>query len=267
MIKSDFHMHSDFSSDSQIPMGLMIEQAINIGLERICFTEHMDFDFQEVMGMTFQVDTPLYMKKLFKLRQVYANKIEVLFGIEVGVMAYLAERLNKYISKYPFDFVIASSHMADGKDPYVEGYFDIGEKQGVEVYFKSIADNIRAFKDFDSYGHLDYVARYLPSGISAYNVDDYKDILDEVLTLLIESGKGMEINTSGLKYGLGFTHPHTKIIKRYKELGGEIITIGSDAHKPEHIGFAFAETREILDKCGFKAYSYFKNRKPIFVDI
>ena len=267
MIKHDFHMHSEFSSDSTAPMSSMIESAIEKGLEKICFTEHMDFDFKEVMGMTFQVDTPEYMKALFNIKERYSSRIEVLFGIEIGVMSYLSERLEKYINSFPFDFVIASSHLVNGKDPYVEGYFDIGEKQGIDLYFQSIAENIKAFKNFDVYGHLDYVVRYVPSGVKTYNVNDYKDIIDEILKLLTDNGKGLEINTSGIKYGLGFAHPHIEILKRYRQLGGEIITVGADAHKPEHIAYSFNEVDDILKSAGFNYYSYFKDRRPCFVKI
>ena len=81
---------------------------------------------------------------------------------------------------------------------------------------------------------------------------------------VIQKGKGIELNTAGFKYGLGFCHPHPDIIRRYRELGGEIITIGADAHKPEHIAYDFKKVSEILSMCGFKYYTEFKNRKPIF---
>ena len=93
---------------------------------------------------------------------------------------------------------------------------------------------------------------------------DYADIIDEILKLLIEKEKGLEVNSAGLKYGLPFAHPHPDVLKRYRELGGEIITIGADAHKPEHIAYDFAKAEEILKSCGFKYYTEFFEQKPVF---
>ena len=85
-----------------------------------------------------------------------------------------------------------------------------------------------------------------------------------ILKYLIEHGKGIELNTSGLKYGLPFAHPHSDILKRYRELGGEIITVGADGHKPEHIAYDFDKVSGILKDCGFKYYTEFSERKPHF---
>ena len=102
---------------------------------------------------------------------------------------------------------------------------------------------------------------YNGRSLTIYN---YADYIDEILRYLIEHGKGLEVNTAGFKYGLGFAHPHPDILKRYKELGGEIITIGADGHKPEHIAYDFYKISAILKGCGFKNYTEFRKRKPIF---
>ena len=113
-------------------------------------------------------------------------------------------------------------------------------------------------------GHLDYVVRYGKSREKEYSYTDYADIIDEILKLLIEKEKGLEVNSAGLKYGLPFAHPHPDVLNHYRELGGEIITIGADAHKPEHIAYDFAKAEEILKSCGFKYYTEFFEQKPVF---
>lgn len=113
-------------------------------------------------------------------------------------------------------------------------------------------------------GHLDYVVRYGKNQAESYAWYQYADCIDEILKHLIYNGKGLELNTAGLKYGLGFAHPYPEILRRYKELGGEIITIGSDAHRPEHIAYDFAKAKEILKRFGFKYYSQFTGRKVMF---
>ena len=128
-------------------------------------------------------------------------------------------------------------------------------------------ENIRTFDSFDVYGHLDYVVRYGPHKDAQYSFEKYRDILEDILKLLIEKGKGIEINTGGLKYGLKELHPCTGLLKRYKELGGEIVTVGSDAHKPENIGFGFARAEEVLKACGFRYYTLFQQRRPAFLPL
>ena len=90
-------------------------------------------------------------------------------------------------------------------------------------------------------------------------------MIDEILRKLVSLGKGIELNTGGFKYGLGHPHPTEEIIRRYRELGGEIITVGADAHKPEHVAFDFAKVPSILKEAGFTHYTVFKNRKPEFI--
>lgn len=121
-------------------------------------------------------------------------------------------------------------------------------------------ENVRTSDCFQTLGHLDYVVRYGKSREKEYSYTDYADIIDEILKLLIEKEKGLEVNSAGLKYGLPFAHPHPDVLKRYRELGGEIITIGADAHKPEHIAYDFAKAEEILKSCGFKYYTEFLNK-------
>jgi histidinol-phosphatase (PHP family) len=124
--------------------------------------------------------------------------------------------------------------------------------------------DIRAIKDFDVLGHIDYIVRYGKEKEKYYSYTKFSDEIDEILKYLIAHGKGIELNTAGFKYGLGFCHPHPEILKRYCELGGEIITIGADGHKPEHIAYDFEKVAPILRECGFKYYTEFKERKPVF---
>ena len=132
-------------------------------------------------------------------------------------------------------------------------------------YFESILENMEAFTDFDVYGHIDYIVRYNPNRKDNYSFSAYQDILDEILKKIIFLGKGIELNTGGFKYGLGHPNPHEDILKRYRELGGEIITTGSDAHVTDYLGYEFAKAYEILKKVGFSYYTIFKGRKPEFL--
>lgn len=263
MITADFHTHTDFSSDSEQPMEGALEALISKGIKTVCFTEHMDMDYP---GGEFILDTAAYRARLLELREKFRGRIGVLFGVELGLMDYLAPRLREYVSEWDFDFIIGSSHLVDGVDPYYPEYFSKhGDYNGILRYFESILANIRAFDDFDVYGHLDYVVRY--SGAKNYHPADFAELLDEILKTLISMGKGIELNTAGLKYGLEFAHPHPELLKRYRELGGEIITVGSDGHKAEHYAWDFDQAGDILRNAGFGYYTVFRGRKPQFVKI
>ena len=263
-MKADFHLHSSFSADSDTPMRQMVEKGISLGLSVMCFTEHMDYDYKDE-GMLFETDMPAYFRTFQELKEEYARNIELLFGIELGLQPYLKERCSALVDSWDFDFVIGSSHVVDGKDPYYPAFFQgRTEKEAYQAYFQSVIDNLNTFSCFDVYGHIDYVVRYGPNQNRFYSYAEYRDQLDEILRLLVEKNAGLELNTGGFSYGFGHPNPHEDILKRYRELGGEFITIGSDAHAPMRIAADFDRAEEILKKCGFRYYAVFRKRKPFF---
>lgn len=268
MINADFHVHTDFSSDSKAPMELMIQQGIQLGLKKICFTDHMDYDYPPVSDHTFVFDPEAYMKKLDDMKTKYNKQIEILTGIELGLQPHLTDRLTALVKAYPFDFIIGSSHVIDHMDPYFPEYWvNKSIEDGIHRYFESIIENCRLFQGFHIYGHIDYIIRYVPGQTEKradYAYSYYADILDEVLETIISHGKGIEINTAGLKYGHAFPHPKPEVLKRYRELGGELITIGSDAHKPEHLCYDFTIVPDLLKSLGYRYYATFSQGKPVY---
>ena len=116
----------------------------------------------------------------------------------------------------------------------------------------------------NGFGRIGRLAFRQMFGAEGYSYRKYADEIDEILKHLISYGKGLEMNMAGMKYGLGFPNPHPDVIRRYRELGGEIVTIGADAHRPEHVAFDYEQAGEILTGCGFSYYAEFKGRKPVF---
>lgn len=268
MILADYHVHSDFSSDSTTPTEQMVEQGIKLGLKKICITDHMDYDYPEQLGLTFVFDPDKYMEKLEELKRLYYKKIEILTGIELGLQPHLAGKHTELINNYPFDFIIGSSHVVDHMDPYHSEYWENRTPaNGIQRYFESIIENCKSYQGFHIYGHIDYIIRYVPNQKETkydYSYFDYSDLLDEVLKTIISYGKGIEINTAGLKYGLGYPHPKQEVLKRYLELGGELITIGSDAHRPEHLCYDFHLIPDFLKALGYRYYATFTQGNPSF---
>lgn len=269
LLTADCHLHSSFSGDSDASMEEMIRKGISLGLKTMCFTEHQDFDYPdspEGPGSIFLLNTDSYLYDLARLKEKYAGQIRLLFGVELGLQPEVMRQNAVYARSYDFDFIIGSSHICHGKDPYYPAFYEgRSENQAYLEYFESILENIRKFSNFDVYGHLDYVVRYGPDRDRNYSYEKYKDVLDAILKLLLEKEKGLELNTGGLKSGMRDFHPCADILKRYRELGGEIITVGSDAHDAEHLAGHFDRAAEALKACGFRYYTVFEKRVPEFV--
>ena len=289
MIKTDHHMHTDASLDSSSSIEDMIKQAIKIGLTEICITDHTDFaliddvnnwglnDKQKswvkplANGKTCEItkiEFDQYIDNYKRLAALYKNKITVLMGTEIGLCNASYNAIITHAAKYPFDFIIASQHSAAKYDICLnrEAYFlNRCKGDAYASHLEEVIRNIRTFDCFDVLGHLDYIIRYAPFKDRDMHVHKFDDQLRLLLRTLVEKGKGIEINTSGFRYGLGRAHPSIEILQLFRKLGGEIITIGSDAHKPEDIGSHFTKAKEILHAAGFKAYTKFAQRKPTFV--
>jgi len=246
----------------------MALRGIELGLTDMCFTEHMDIDFiypdPGEDGM-YELNTDSYLYELIRCKEKYAGKVKLLFGVELGLQPHLKREQAVYAKSYDFDFIIASSHLCNRKDPYHPYFFEgRSDEEGYREYFSSILENLKAFGNFDVYGHLDYVVRYGKEKDKDYHYDKYKDILDKILETLIRDGKGIEVNTGAIGYGLKEFNPCTDILKRYRALGGEIVTVGSDAHEPDAIARGFERAAQVLTECGFRYYAVFEKRTPEF---
>ena len=266
-IKADYHLHSSFSGDSDTPMEDMILQGISQGLSAMCFTEHLDMDYpyQDTEEGLFELNTDSYLYELIRLKEKYADKIRILFGVELGVQPHLRRELAVYAKSYDFDFIIASSHICNKKDPYWPSFYEgRSDEEAYLEYFSSIPECLKAFGNFDVYGHLDYVVRYGKTKDADYHWETYKEQIDRVLKTLLSMEKGIEVNTGATGYHLKDLNPCTGILKRYRELGGEFVTIGSDAHSPCAIARSFDLAAEVLRSCGFRYYATFEKRVPEF---
>ncbi len=265
-MRADVHMHCGFSNDSESRPEDMVESAIAKGLSVICFTDHYDKDNLD-WGDEAIFDVESYFQKMIELQEEYRDQIDIRIGAEIGMQPYLAEYYQNFIAQHPFDFVIGSVHSVLEHDVALDFFQKHSDPEGYKIYFEEMLQDVQKIKSYDVLGHLDYIVRYSNQGSKGFDLNDYMDIIEEILKQVIAHGKGIEMNMSGLKYGLGAPHPQPEIIKRYRELGGEIITVGADGHIPEHIAYDYHLADDILKSCGFKYYTEFKGRKPLFVKI
>ena len=274
MIKADYHTHCNFSTDSDTTPESMILGAIQKGITHFCFTDHMDLDYP---GTTkekplFEFEAKHYFETLCPLQEQYKDKLDISIGIELGLRldrTDLNKTMYQLLADYPFDFTLGSIHVLEDKDPYYESYWqEYSSSKNVLInYFNHLLHSIQQFDNFDALGHLDYIIRYIPDfyGTKDYSYKEHKEVIDEILKLLIQKNKALEINTKGLISGLSCFHPKLEILTRYVELGGTLLTIGSDAHEPNAIGTQFKRTEELLLTCNIKGYFVYKNHQPQFI--
>lgn len=266
-MKIDYHTHTNFSPDSKADPSSMIDRAIELGLETICITDHYEGRGTGT-NLRSTIDNEVYVNTLLRLKADYADKINVKIGAELSLNLEHRSLFQTLVNEYPMDFIIGSNHNMPGGWPW-NGKKDKGmsDKKWYETGLIETHTLIKEIKEFDVLGHLDYIVRYGNFQTKEYIVSDYTDIIGEIFKVLIEDGKGIEINASGFKYGLGFAHPHIEVLKMYKELGGEIITIGSDAHAPEHLAYNYRGVQAQLENAGFRYYTEFNKRNPKFCAI
>ncbi|MCG7344557.1 histidinol-phosphatase HisJ family protein [Sporosarcina sp. ACRSL] len=259
----DYHMHSSFSGDCTVDMEEMVKGAIAKGVSEICFTEHIDYDYPDD-SIEFDFDKQKYDERIIELRRKYEGQIRIKKGVEIGVQPHLLERYDGMLKEESFDFIICSMHTVDRKGLH---YGDLFKGSTVEEaslkYYNELLHCVKNFTNYSILGHVDLIKRYAPEVLE----NDFHDVLREIFNVIIPAGKGIELNTSGVRYGLPNGLPSDDVLKLYKECGGEIITLGSDAHKPEQIAFDFKESLELLQSIGFRYIATFEGLKPTFHSI
>lgn len=267
MIKTDYHMHTSYSVDSEENMEEIVKSAIDKGLIEIMLTDHLECTDPGCKDITKVIDYDKYYSEVLELREKYPQ-IYIGLGAEINLEPEIVKETNEYLSKYPFDFIIGSTHASDFVDIAMPPFYTGKTRdEYYDMFFKLGKKCLELDYDFDVFGHIDYIVRYGGYSERVLDVNLHKEAISQVLKALIDKGKGIEINTSGIRYGLGHTHPRIEILKMYKEFGGEIITIGSDSHQKETLGNDFNIAEEMLKESGFKYYTRFEKRIPKFEKI
>lgn len=256
---ADYHMHTSFSDDSTYPMEEEVKKAIALGLDEICFTEHVDYGVKT----TDNCDYPAYVKEFQRCKEKFKDQISIKFGIEFGMQVHTIPQFQRDFDQYDFDFVILSCHQVEDKE-FWRQEFQQGktQKEYNEKYYQEILGVMQNYNDYSILGHLDMIKRYDEAG--DYPFEKVKGIITEILELAIKQDKGIEVNTSCFRYGINDLTPSREILRLYKDLGGKIITIGSDSHQESHVGCRIAEVQQELKNMGFQQFCTFDKMKPIF---
>lgn len=262
----DFHVHSRHSEDCHQTVATMCEAAARMGVEQLCFTDHIDIGVYPG-GFTIREPEKL-VEEVLEARAAFPQ-MEILLGAEVGAMPKTHGQEVALLNRLPLDFLLLSCHDAGGIDPYdLSCYEGRTREQAVEAYFRSILTAVTLYERFSSLAHIGYIYRYI-SKYGLYGEDarrylksDAPDILDAVLLRVIEAGASLEINMS--EYERGVTMPHADILRRYAELGGRSATYGSDAHFPQHIARFFPQACELLKSVGISFLATYRQLSPTY---
>jgi histidinol-phosphatase (PHP family) len=264
----DYHMHTFFSQDGKMTMNQACEKAVSVGLDEIAITDHMDIDLPDNKDAFQIADMDKYIESIRTVKEKFKGRLKVKTGIEIGLQDWTLETARSLVKKYPYDFVIASIHIVDGLDPYFPEFHKTHNKvQSYTSYYRTIYELLKDYDDFNVWGHLDYVRRYIPEKYEAQDHTIGIELVEAILKLLVERGKGLEVNTKGYMHYSKKPHPHPDILKWFRELGGEIITIGSDAHSVEYVGYENKRALEWIKNAGFDYVTSFTAMKPEFIRI
>lgn len=282
---ADYHLHCEFSDDSEETMENQIKQALKLGLNEMCFTDHVDYgikkDWDAPDGITYRdgiehgvhvhlplanVNYPKYFALLNEMKTKYENQITIKKGLEFGIQSITVSDYKKLFDKYKdeLDFVLFSMHQVNNLEFWNQD-FQKGktQKEYNDEYYNEIYKTMKLFKNYSCLAHLDLLSRYDENGI--YPFEKEKEMIAEILKLAIYDKKGIEINTSSWHYGLKDTQPSRAILKLYKDLGGTIITVGSDAHKTEFLADHIKDAYKILkEEIGFNEICTFDHMRPTF---
>ncbi len=277
----DCHTHSRNSFDADNDTVIeRCERAIQLGLDAMAITDHcevnryfdkehytIDFE-QKYDDYGFKSAFEASMDETDAAKDLFNGKFNLICGLELGQPLSDLDVTEKILSDKRLDFVIASMHELPKHDDFA--FIEYSEKNVSMLLEKNFNEilKIAQWGKYDVLGHITYALRYI-QGEQGIQVDmsPYRDIIAEIFKAVIQNGKGIEINTSGLRQKYGDTFPSLEYVKLYRELGGEIITVGSDCHKTADLAKGTAEGIQLAKQAGFDKIAYFINRKPYFLNI
>lgn len=271
---ADYHVHTEFSDDSTYPIEQVVKDAIAMQINEICFTDHVDYGIKDDLNFKYpikyrksqpltNVDYPNYYSKIRQLQAQYNMQISIKLGMEFGIQTHTIPQYEILFQKYPFDFILLSIHQVEDKEFWTQDFQNgKSQKEYNEQYYKEMLNIVKVYKNYSVLAHLDLITRYDRNGI--YPFEKVEPIISEILKIIIKDKKGIEFNTSYYRYGLKDFTPSINILKLYQKLGGEIITIGSDSHKPEHLGNHIIDAKNILKNLGFQSFCTYDKMHPIY---
>ena len=257
----DYHTHSRYSYDSQQSLEALAAAAEAAQVEELCVTDHIDLGYCSPEGNALP-DLADRHRDILALRQAHPGLV-IREGIEIGDCPATRRQMLDFLRPFHLDYHLLSLHMVDGNDPYYPSFYEGKTRDhAYRRYAETLAAAVAAWDpaDYDALAHLGYVAKFAPYKNKPFRHADAPDAIDAVLRRLAQNGKALEINTSSLKNSPD-TMASRDILTRFRDLGGELITLGSDAHAPEFIGYRLEDARQLALSLGFRYGAAFEGRQ------
>lgn len=264
----DQHIHSRFSQDGHHSILEIAQTAVSRGLQGITITDHFDLCDAEI-GYQFYLDCEAARRAEFEqAREAFAGRLEIRWGLEVGHPYFMPDFAREFLASRSFDFILGSVHfLRDNSDIYLIDYSAPGAVDRVLTeYFTDLLDLLR-FGGFDSLAHLDYPLRVMQGHIPAPTVKPYEALIEPILKEVIRQGLSLELNTRGYMDWKNRQEPEDWVLRRYYDLGGRRITVGSDAHVLRAVGVGIDRALAKAQSLGFPALTFYRERTPYAIPI
>lgn len=264
-IRLDYHLHTCHSMDCEQSLDTLCAAAVRTGLTEICITDHTEFG-HPYPGSDVPPVVEDWLADIEAAREAWPQ-LTIRAGLEIGDNPLCRERIKRWHAALPLDFKLLSLHLIDQEDPFVPEFFAHRDQATLyRRYVESRLESAMAWEpeEFDAFAHIGYCAKFAPYPLEErpLRCRHAPEAMDALLRRLAENGKALEINTSGRKTMPEFL-PDREIVTRFRELGGEFVTLGSDAHTPEYVGRWIDEAAELAKSCGIRWALTFSQRRPI----
>ncbi|UCD28320.1 MAG: histidinol-phosphatase HisJ family protein [Planctomycetota bacterium] len=264
----DQHVHTRFSVDSQADPGDIVRRAVDLGLAGVTFTDHWDTHPSEWPECIY--DYRELAETISALRDQFDRQIFIGHGIEVCYQPQQMDQILKYLDGHSFDLVMLSAHWFAGRALHKREHWNgLDVESGTRKYLQTVREAARCVLQikqqghnyFHILGHIDLVKRYTHRYFDTYDIEPHKDLIDEILVTCIDADLVPEINVSSLRKSIPETMPPEWCIRRYAELGGKAVALGSDAHQAEDVGSMLEDGAELLKRLGIRTQAVFKESK------
>jgi histidinol-phosphatase (PHP family) len=259
-IPQDYHLHSYFSPDSRQSMVDICERAIERGITEISITDHADY-IEYADGDEFY-NPAGYFQALEQVREQYEGRLIIRAGVEIGEPHRFADRVDALLDSYPYDFVIGSLHWVGDRLILSSDYFEGRDvEESYRAYYTEMLEMVSTGR-FDIVGHIDVGKRYGYDAHGFYDVTPYEDQLREIYRVLVQRGKGIEINQGSVRRNVQEPAPNATGLQWYREEGGEILTLGSDGHRTDAVGYCLETAIDMARSVGFTGVTGYQSREP-----
>jgi histidinol-phosphatase (PHP family) len=262
-------MHTDFSTDANVPVDVYAALAREQGLAELAITDHLDFDAR--LANYALADFSRRERAVREAAERWDGRPAIRFGVEITYQREREAEIRTYLADHRYDYVIGSVHTLSGipddrPDPLARWAAGKTHREASAPYWQELEAAIRSGL-FDTIGHLDVVKRWLFRALGPFEYEAHADLYEEALLALVDTGVALEVNSSGLRHKQHEAYPPPAAVERFRALGGERVTAGTDVHKEESFGFGLGDVYRAIESAGFDALTFRRGGERVLVDL